>query len=117
MSIECEVTITSPDILIPVVLPDGYSSNVAAAAPGPENNANCAASSSLQSRLIVPVALVNPGRYVLKTQNLPLISKWVTRFGYGPDSPFRSEVYFIGTKLFPNLKWGTSEPILFIKQK
>ena len=55
----------------------------------------------------------NPGRYVLKTQNLPLISKWVTRFGYGPDSPFRSEVYFIGTKLFPNLKWGTSEPILF----
>ncbi len=54
-----------------------------------------------------------PGRYVLKTQNLPLISKWVTSFGYGPDSPFRSEVYFIGTKLFPNLKWGTTEPILF----
>lgn len=54
-----------------------------------------------------------PGRYVLKTQNLPLISKWVTRFGYGPASPFRSEVYFIGTKLFPNLKWGTTEPILF----
>jgi membrane protease subunit (stomatin/prohibitin family) len=53
------------------------------------------------------------GRHVLKTQNIPLIGKWVTSFGYGPDSPFRSEVYFIGKQLFPNLKWGTIEPILF----
>ena len=54
-----------------------------------------------------------PGRYVLQTQNIPLISKWVTGFGYGPTSPFRSEVYFLNMKLFPNLKWGTREPILF----
>lgn len=53
------------------------------------------------------------GRYVLKTQNLPLITKWVTSFGYGPTSPFRSEVYFISKIVFTNLKWGTSEPILF----
>lgn len=53
------------------------------------------------------------GRYVLKTQNIPKITKWVTSFGYGDDSPFRSEVYFVGKQLFPNLKWGTSEPILF----
>jgi len=54
-----------------------------------------------------------PGRHVLKTQNVPLISKWVTSFGYGEDSPFRAEVYFVGKQLFPNLKWGTAEPILF----
>lgn len=54
-----------------------------------------------------------PGRHVLQTQNVPLISKWVTSFGYGPTSPFRSEVYFLNMKLFPNLKWGTREPILF----
>ena len=54
-----------------------------------------------------------PGRHVLQTQNIPLIGKWVTSFGYGPDSPFRSEVYFVGKQLFPNLKWGTKEPILF----
>ena len=36
-----------------------------------------------------------------------------TSFGYGPDSPFRAEVVFIGKQLFPNLKWGTKEPILF----
>ncbi len=53
------------------------------------------------------------GRHVLKTQNMPKITKWVTSFGYGKDSPFRSEVYFVGKQLFPNLKWGTTEPILF----
>jgi len=54
-----------------------------------------------------------PGRYVLKTQNIPLLTKLVTSFGYGPDSPFRSEVYFLNMKLFRNLKWGTREPIIF----
>jgi membrane protease subunit (stomatin/prohibitin family) len=54
-----------------------------------------------------------PGRHVLQTQNIPKISKWVTSFGYGQDSPFRAEVYFVGKQLFPNMKWGTTEPILF----
>lgn len=53
------------------------------------------------------------GRYVLQTQNVPAIGKWVTSFAYGPTSPFRAEVYFLSMKLFPNLKWGTREPILF----
>ena len=54
-----------------------------------------------------------PGRYVLKTQNIPVLTKLVTRFGYGPQSPFRSEVYFLNMKLFRNLKWGTTEPVVF----
>lgn len=54
-----------------------------------------------------------PGRHILETQNIPVISKWVTKFGYGPNSPFRAEVLFVGKQLFPNLKWGTKEPILF----
>lgn len=54
-----------------------------------------------------------PGRHVLKTQNIPGITKFITSFGYGPDSPFRAEVYFLNMKLFRNLKWGTKEPILF----
>lgn len=53
------------------------------------------------------------GRHILKTQNIPVIGKWVTSFGYGPDSPFRAEVVFIGKQLFANLKWGTKEPIVF----
>lgn len=53
------------------------------------------------------------GRHVLTTQNIPVLTKFVTQFGYGPDSPFRSNVVFISKKLFPNLKWGTSDPIVF----
>ena len=54
-----------------------------------------------------------PGRHVLNTQNIPVVGKWVTSFGYGENSPFRAEVVFVGKQLFPNLKWGTKEPILF----
>ena len=54
-----------------------------------------------------------PGRHVLQTQNIPILTKLVTRLGYGTDSPFRSEIYFMNMKLFSNLKWGTREPILF----
>lgn len=53
------------------------------------------------------------GRHVLTTQNIPVLTKFVTQFGYGPDSPFRSNVVFISKKLFPDLKWGTSDPIVF----
>lgn len=54
-----------------------------------------------------------PGRYVLTTQNFPVLTKLVTRLGYGSRSPFRSEVYFFSMKLFRNLKWGTQEPVIF----
>ncbi len=57
--------------------------------------------------------IFGPGRYVLQTQNLPVLTKFITSIGYGPQSPFRAEVYFLNMKLFPNLKWGTKEPILF----
>ena len=53
------------------------------------------------------------GRHILKTQNVPVVGKWVTSFGYGENSPFRAEVLFVGKQLFPNFKWGTKEPILF----
>lgn len=53
------------------------------------------------------------GRHILKTQNVPIVGKWVTSFGYGENSPFRAEVVFVGKQLFANLKWGTREPILF----
>jgi len=53
------------------------------------------------------------GRHILKTQNIPVVGKWVTSFGYGENSPFRAEVVFVGKQLFANLKWGTREPILF----
>lgn len=59
------------------------------------------------------LATFKPGRHILKTQNIPILTKFVTWFGYGPDSPFRSEVYFVNMKLFRNMKWGTPTPIPF----
>ena len=53
------------------------------------------------------------GRHVLKSQNIPVLTKMVTSLGYGKESPFKAEVYFLNMKLFRNLKWGTKEPILF----
>lgn len=55
----------------------------------------------------------SPGRYVLETHNIPILTKMVTSLGYGSKSPFRAEVVFVNMKLFNNLKWGTREPILF----
>ena len=53
------------------------------------------------------------GRHVLTTQNIPALTKFVTMFGYGMDSPFRADVLFIQKKIFTDIKWGTSDPIAF----
>lgn len=58
------------------------------------------------------VDVFGPGRTTLTTENLPILTKLITEPIFG-DSPFRSEVYFVGRQVFTNLKWGTSEPITF----
>ncbi len=59
------------------------------------------------------MAVFEGGRHVLTTQNIPILTKLVTQFGYGSDSPFRADVLFVERKIFPNIKWGTSDPIVF----
>ncbi len=52
-----------------------------------------------------------PGMYTLKTENLPILSTlqgWV----HGFQSPFKAEVYFVNTKRFVDLKWGTRNPVI-----
>ncbi len=53
-----------------------------------------------------------PGRHTLATQNIPLLTAALTAPLFG-DSPFRSEVFFVSQRTFTDLKWGTTEPILF----
>ena len=53
-----------------------------------------------------------PGRHTLSTLNLPVLTK-VLSLPWGFTSPFRAEVYFINLKVFPDLKWGTQEPVAF----
>lgn len=52
------------------------------------------------------------GRHTLATQNIPLLTAIITTPLFG-DTPFRSEVFFVSQRTFTDLKWGTTEPILF----
>ena len=52
-----------------------------------------------------------PGRYELSTQNMPIMTA-LQSWKFGFNSPFKAEVYFINTKQFLDLKWGTSNPVM-----
>jgi membrane protease subunit (stomatin/prohibitin family) len=52
-----------------------------------------------------------PGTYTLETRNLPILSD-LKGWKYGFNSPFKAEVYFVSTRLFTDLKWGTSNPVI-----
>jgi len=52
------------------------------------------------------------GRHTLKTGNIPILNK-IMSVPWGLTSPLRAEVYFINIKEFPNLKWGTRDPVAF----
>ena len=52
-----------------------------------------------------------PGRYTLTTNNIPLLSGIVQKFTQGGKTPFQAEIYFVNTKVFHDMKWGTPQPI------
>lgn len=52
-----------------------------------------------------------PGTYTLETQNMPVLST-LKGWKYGFHSPFKAEVYFVSTRQFTDLKWGTPNPII-----
>jgi membrane protease subunit (stomatin/prohibitin family) len=51
-----------------------------------------------------------PGMYELETQNLPILST-LQAWKFGFESPYKAEIYFVNTKRFRDLKWGTKNPI------
>ena len=52
-----------------------------------------------------------PGLYMLETNNMPILTK-LQHWDHGFKSPFKSEIYFINTTRFSDLKWGTKNPIM-----
>ena len=52
-----------------------------------------------------------PGRYTIDGGNTPVLSK-IGAWKYGFNSPMKSEVYFVNTKQFTDMKWGTANPIM-----
>jgi membrane protease subunit (stomatin/prohibitin family) len=52
-----------------------------------------------------------PGLYMLETNNMPIMTT-LQHWDHGFKSPFKSEIYFVDTTRFANLKWGTKNPIM-----
>ncbi|HEV6952145.1 MAG TPA: SPFH domain-containing protein [Promicromonospora sp.] len=52
-----------------------------------------------------------PGTYTLETRNLPVLST-LKGWKHGFSSPFKAEVYFVSTRQFTDLKWGTKNPVM-----
>ena len=52
-----------------------------------------------------------PGLYMLETNNMPIMTT-LQYWDHGFKSPFKSEIYFVNTNRFTNLKWGTKNPIM-----
>lgn len=52
-----------------------------------------------------------PGKHTLTTDNIPILTR-LKSWQYGLESPFKTDVYFINTRLFSGMKWGTSNPIM-----
>lgn len=52
-----------------------------------------------------------PGTYKLSTENIPFLTKMLSLPTLG-NSRIKAEVYFVNTKRFMGLKWGTQNPIM-----
>ncbi|WP_341861163.1 SPFH domain-containing protein [Gymnodinialimonas sp. 57CJ19] len=52
-----------------------------------------------------------PGMYMLETNNMPIMTS-LQHWDHGFSSPFKSEIYFVNTSRFTDLKWGTKNPIM-----
>ncbi|MCU4653822.1 SPFH domain-containing protein [Roseibacterium sp. SDUM158016] len=55
--------------------------------------------------------IFTPGLYMLETNNMPILTT-LQHWDHGFKSPFKSEIYFVNTNRFTNLKWGTKNPVM-----
>jgi excisionase family DNA binding protein len=52
-----------------------------------------------------------PGKHTLKTENIPILGDllgWKYKF----QTPFKCDVYYVTTRVFPGNKWGTANPVM-----
>jgi membrane protease subunit (stomatin/prohibitin family) len=50
------------------------------------------------------------GRHTITTANIPLLVNLIGK-AFGNRTPFTAEVYFVNTRVFPDMGWGTPNPI------
>jgi excisionase family DNA binding protein len=56
-----------------------------------------------------------PGKHSLVTENIPILSR-LKGWKYGLQSPFKTDVYYVTTRLFTGNKWGTANPVMMRDQ-
>jgi len=56
--------------------------------------------------------MFGPGRHVIATENIPLLTQKLQDIFTSGKGVFPAEVYFVSMKEFPQRKWGTPQPIL-----
>ncbi len=54
--------------------------------------------------------VLGPGTHTITTANVPLLIDFIGK-AFNNQSPFTAEVYFINLADFPQLGWGTSQPL------
>jgi excisionase family DNA binding protein len=52
-----------------------------------------------------------PGRHRLTTDNIPVLTR-LRSWKYALESPFKTDIYFLNTRLFTGNKWGTTNPVM-----
>ena len=52
-----------------------------------------------------------PGKHSLVTENIPILTT-IKSWKYGFESPFKTDIYYVTTRLFTGNKWGTSNPVM-----
>ncbi len=53
----------------------------------------------------------NPGRHELTTANMPIMTA-LKSWKFGFNSPFKADVFFVNTRQFLDMKWGTANPVM-----
>ena len=56
-----------------------------------------------------------PGKHTLTTDNIPILTN-LKSWKYALESPFRADVYYVVTRVFPGNKWGTANPVMMRDQ-
>ncbi len=56
-----------------------------------------------------------PGKHTLTTDNIPILTN-LKSWKYALESPFKADVYYIVTRVFPGNKWGTANPVMMRDQ-
>lgn len=55
-----------------------------------------------------------PGRYLLDSENTPVLQKFINMVAHGGISPFHCEIYFVNKNVKMGVKWGTDSKIRYI---